>query len=350
MKENRVLTEDLDYFVEHFPFSGEINGRTFLVTGATGLIGSILIKCLLRLNARQNSGVNIVAMARNREKVERLFGDSPIKWIYQDVSKPISLDEYRIDYIIHLASPTNSKYFVEYPVETIRTILNGTVSVLEYAQSADIASMVYVSSLEVYGTNDNDNLISEYFQGYVNPIDVRSSYNIGKRTADCLCHSYFKEKGVPVKIARLTQTFGAGVEYNDNRVFAQFARKIVENQDIELHSIGETYRMYCYTIDAILAIFFLLINGENGEAYNVANPETYISIRDMAQFLADEFGENTKVITKLRSDMGYAPMTKLKLSTRNLELLGWTPSYSLEEMFDRLIKYYRLEVPIHTNQ
>lgn len=341
MTENKTVTEDIDNFVRNFPFAEEIRGKRFLITGATGLIGSILVKCLLQLNNKLDLGIEITATARNRDKAHKIFGDTPVKWVFQDAAAPLNSNEVKADYIIHLANPTSSRYFVEHPAETLLTTIEGTRSILEYTRSTNTESMVYVSSLEVYGTNDSDNALSEEFQGYVNPLDVRSSYNMGKRAAESLCYAYSRQYEIPVKIARLTQTFGAGVDYDDNRVFAQFSRKIVENKDIELHTDGLTYRMYCYTTDAVMAIFYLLIKGKNGEAYNVANPDTYISIRDMAQMLVDSFGHGSKVVVSLKNDMGYAPTTKLKLNTSRLEALGWKPYYTLREMFNRLISHYQ---------
>lgn len=342
-EKNRILSEDIDEFAGCFPFSDEIRNKTFLITGATGLLGSILVRCLLRLNDSMGLNVRIIATARNEEKARRMFGVSPIDWLFQDAASPIDLGGRKADYVIHLANPTSSRFFVEKPVETLRTTVSGIVAVLEYAREAKPESVVYISSLEVYGTNHNDDAIAEDFQGYVNPVDVRSSYNIGKRTAECLCHAYAKEYGVAVKIARLTQTFGAGVEYGDSRVFAQFARNIIERKDIELHTKGLTSRMYCYTTDAISAIFFLLLKGTDGEAYNVANPSTYISICDMAGLLASKSGNGSKVIFRSKDGMGYAPETRLRLDTSKLEALGWRPRYGLEEMFRRLTDYMRSE-------
>lgn len=344
MKTNKIQEEDLDFFAAHFPFTllEEVTGKSFLITGGTGLIGSLLVRCLLRLNDRYDAKVMVTATARNVERVRNIEGYEQVSWIYQNMTEPLPKTE-RFDFIIHCASPTSSRFFVEHPVETMRTILNGTDTVLRHAQETKVQSMVYLSSLETYGTVTKEHEIFEDdCSGTIDPIDVRSSYPLGKRTAECLCHSYAKEYGMPVKIARLTQTFGAGVEYDDNRVFAQFARKIVEEKNIELHTTGETCRMYCYTIDALLAIFYLLIKGENGEAYNVANPETYISIRDMAEMLAESFGHGkSKVIINPQENMGYAPTTKLRLSTAKLQTLGWKPYYMLEEMFGRMIKHYQ---------
>jgi nucleoside-diphosphate-sugar epimerase len=201
--------------------------------------------------------------------------------------------------------------------------------------------MVYASSLEVYGSNDTDEWLDEKFQGYVNPVEARSSYNMGKRTAECLCRAYAEEYGVPVMMARMTQTFGAGVEYCDNRVFAQFARNVIERKDIELHTTGETSRMYCYTTDAISAMLYVLLKGRTGEAYNVANKDSYISIRDMAYMLKEHFNPDISVNICPKENQGYAPQTKLKLSTKKVETLGWQPRYNLHQMFERLLLFLK---------
>lgn len=338
---NKVLEEDIQQFAAHFALAEQLKGKSFLVTGATGLIGSVFIKCLLELNRQKNLGVKVIAVVRNLQKAAQILGKDTTDL----TTMMLELSEVgvrnltpKVDYVIHLASPTASKFFVDNPVETLRTAFEGTTSLLEYAKQANVQAMVYASSLEVYGSNLTDEWLKEDFQGYVNPTEVRSSYNIGKRACECLCHSYAKEYGVPVRIARMTQTFGAGVEYNDNRVFAQFARKAIEGQNIELHTTGETCRMYCYTTDAVSAMLYLLIHGKAGEAYNIANKESYISIRDMAQMVRDRFNPNISVKIVLKENQGYAPVTKLKLDTRKIETLGWSPKVSLVDMFDHLIR------------
>lgn len=338
---NKVLEEDIQQFAAHFALAEQLKGKSFLVTGATGLIGSVFIKCLLELNRQKNLGVKVIAVVRNLQKAAQILGmdTTDLTTMMLELSEVgVRNLTPKVDYVIHLASPTASKFFVDNPVETLRTAFEGTTSLLEYAKQANVQAMVYASSLEVYGSNLTDEWLKEDFQGYVNPTEVRSSYNIGKRACECLCHSYAKEYGVPVRIARMTQTFGAGVEYNDNRVFAQFARKAIEGQNIELHTTGETCRMYCYTTDAVSAMLYLLIHGKAGEAYNIANKESYISIRDMAQMVRDRFNPNISVKIVLKENQGYAPVTKLKLDTRKIETLGWSPKVSLVDMFDHLIR------------
>ena len=338
---SQILIDDVRQFAGHFELWEQLSGKTFLITGATGLIGSVMIKCLLEVNRQKQLGIKVVAVVRSIEKAKRVFADdfSLIDFRQLDLVD-INADSIwgPVDYIVHLASPTASKYFVEHPVETIRTAVEGTTAVLDYAKDAEVCGIVYASSLESYGTNLTDEWLKEDFQGYVNPMDVRSSYNISKRTCECLCHSYAKEYGVNVMIARLTQTFGAGVEYNDGRVFAQFARKAIEGDDIELHTTGGTCRMYCYTTDAVSALLYLLLRGEKGEAYNIANKDSYISIRDMAYLVRDNFNPDIDVVIAPKENQGYAPETKLKLDTGKIENLGWEPQLDLQQMYKKLVK------------
>jgi nucleoside-diphosphate-sugar epimerase len=342
--EKSFQTEDAQQFAERFEMVEDLRGKTFLITGATGLIGSVMVKCLLELNRQKNLGIKVIVVVRSLDKARKVFGDeySQIE-IYEMELSEITQEHIDsiVDYVVHLACPTASKYFVEHPVETLLTAIEGTKVVLEYVRLAGIKGMVYASSLEVYGSNHSDEWISEDFQGYVNPTEVRSSYNIGKRACECLCHSYAKEYDVNVTIARMTQTFGAGVDYNDGRVFAQFARKAIEGSDIELHTTGDTCRMYCYTTDAVSAMLYLLLKGKRGEAYNIANKDSYISIRDMAYLVKNEFNQNINVVVSPKENQGYAPETKLRLETSKVESLGWQPEYGLKEMFTRLIQSMR---------
>ena len=336
----QILHEDVQRFAENFELWEHLRNMTFLVTGATGLIGTVMVKCLLELNRQKGLGIKVIAVVRSLEKAQKVFTEeaAQIKFYLLGLTDigGDSISDH-VDYVVHLASPTASRYFVEHPVETLRTAVEGTTAVLEYAKEAKVESVVYASSLETYGSNHTDEWLNEDFQGYVNPMEVRSSYNIGKRTCECLCHAYAEEYGVNVTIARMTQTFGAGVEYNDGRVFAQFARKAIEGLNIELHTAGETKRMYCYTTDAVSAMLYLLVKGEKGEAYNIANKDSYISIRDMAQLVRDEFNPNIEVVITPKEGQGYAPETKLRLETGKIESLGWKPKYGLKEMFERLI-------------
>ena len=245
-----------------------------------------------------------------------------------------------MDFIIHCAAPTSSKFFIEHPIETFDTIVQTTGKLLSYARKNMHKGFVYLSSLEVYGTiTDNSVVVTEEMQGYIDPLNMRSSYPMAKRAAEHLCYLYATQYGLPIKIARLTQTTGPGISKDDNRVIAQFARLASKGQDIILHTTGESARPYCYTTDAVSAILYILLKGTSGGAYNVANEETYISARGMAEFLRNNFNPSINVRVELNENMGYAPPTKLRLSTEKIKKLGWKPRKGLKDIFNNLIEY-----------
>ena len=306
-----------------------------LVTGATGLIGKSLVKKLLI------DGNHVVAVVRNKERAISILGEETknLEYIVDDVTT-IKPRKYGIDYIIHGASQTASKAFVEQPVETIMTALNGTKNMLEIAKLSDVKGFVYLSSMEVYGYPTTDEKISENHGTNINPMSVRSCYPESKRMCESLCTSYFSEYGVPATVARLTQTFGPGVKYDDARVFAEFARCAIEGKNIILKTKGETKRNYLYTEDAVNAILSIMYNGIPGEAYNVANEDTYCSIYEMATLVAQRFGENINVVVEIyeNNNNGYAPTLHMNLDTQKLRKLGWTPQVDLSDMFSLMIE------------
>lgn len=327
---NNIFEDDIKNIIKDFDMS-VFDGKTVLVTGATGLLGKLCVKSLLQ------SGFNtqVIALVRNKEKADMLFGETKrLTYLVQDINQRIQTDR-RVDYIIHTASTTSSQDFVEKPVETIYTALNGTRNVLEFAKNKRITSMVYLSSLEVYGVPEKEDIREEDY-GFIDILNPRSSYSESKKMVETLCISYGSEYGVPVRIARLSQTFGAGVSKLDNRVFAQFAKAVINEENIVLHTKGETKRNYCYTTDAIRGIFTILTKGEKNNAYNVANKNTYISIADMAKSLEND---KTKVVFEIDDiNRGYNPTVKICLNTEKLESLNWQAKVSLEEMFERTIQ------------
>lgn len=337
-----IQLQDVREFASSFLLADELKNSSFLITGATGLIGSSLIHCLLALDR----DIRIVAPVRNMQKAYAMFEEETKKMELIECDL-LSFDYSTIgsvDYIVHCAAPTSSKFFVERPVETFNTIIKGTSVLLEYARNHPVKGFAYLSSLEVYGSiSDNSQFITENIQGYWDPMSVRSSYPMAKRAAENLCCSYAHQYGVPVNVARLTQTTGAGIAKDDNRVIAQFARLAAEGHDIILHTTGEAARPYCYTTDAVSGILYILLRGVKGEAYNVANEDTYISARDMADYLKINFAPHINVRIELNENMGYAPVAKLRLSSHKLMALGWQPRYGLNEMFERLIEYLKDE-------
>ncbi len=304
---------------------------TCLVSGSTGLIGAAFVR------AASAWGWNVLAAARNVPKAERLFaGVRGVKAVEWNVSRAADIAD-DVDFIVHAASETASKAFVERPGEVRDIIVTGTRNALALAAEKRVKAMVFLSTMEVYGVPDKDPVTETDF-GFLDPACARSSYPLAKLEAERLC----RESGLPVSIARLTQTFGPGVVRGDKRVFAQFAESVAEGRDIVLHTAGRTCRCYCYIDDAVAAIRTLLEKGIPGEAYNVANPATYCSIREMAKMLCVAYPPS-KVVVNLAAaaGMGYAPEFKMRLSTAKLEALGWKARVGLAEAYERMIASWR---------
>lgn len=342
---NRIFDEDLGKIIEDIYFE-KLAGNTVLVTGATGFIGSIIIKACLKYNKDHENKIKLICLIRNEKKAGDVFGeemnDPNLTFVVGDLTDPLEVDG-EIDYIVHTASVTTSKVFVDNPVETIETSYCGTKKILELAKEKKCQGMVYLSSMEIYGIPDPElDTVKEEDLGYIDILNVRSSYSEGKRITECLCAAYADEYHVPVKIARLAQTFGAGVLKEDNRVYAQFARSVLNGENIVLHTEGKSNGNYCYTTDVIRALMLLLEKGENGKAYNVCNEETTTTIAEMAKMVAKEFGHGkSEVVFEIPENArtyGYAPDVKMHLDASKLRSLGWTPKYNLKEMYHRMIE------------
>ncbi len=334
---NEILKDDLKYIMEYdLPYE-LLKGKTVLVTGATGLIGVSLVRSLLYMG-----DIKVLAFVRNENKAKSIYEqNSNLEIVIGDIINPIDIIE-TVDYIFHCASVTTSKIMVEQPVETLMTSIEGTKHILNLAKEKRCKSVVYVSSMEVYGAFDNlDHEVTEDDLGYIDPLKVRSNYPESKRLCENMCIAYLQEYGIPVKIARLAQTFGAGILQNENRVFAQFARSVINNENIILHTKGLSEGNYCYTRDCMTGLLTILLKGKDGEAYNVSNPNSHTTIVDMAKMVAHKIAKgNIEVLFDIpkTNTFGYAADTKMKLNSNKLQQLGWKPEIGLEEAYKRMIE------------
>ena len=346
MELEKVICDDIRNIAEKI--AEKMSHKKVLVTGGTGLLGSMICRSLINADKERNLDVEIIVLVRNKEKASSLFADlndnGNITFLEQDITEPILYDG-KVDYIIHTACPTASNTFVTKPVETISSITLGTMNVLKFAKESQSESVVYLSSMEAYGQITEEILLKPEDVGYVNPLSLRSCYPEGKRVAENLCMGYFSEYNVPVKVIRLAQTFGPGISNEDKRVFAQFLRSAKSGEDIVMFTEGGAKRMYTDTMDAVDAILTVLLKGENGQIYNVGNKATYCSIKEMAEMVIRFFGaENAKVVIDRSKDVGqYPPENKLLLDVDPIENLGWTPKYSLQEIYERMDRAMKKE-------
>lgn len=318
---------------------------TVCVTGATGLIGSAFVKYLLRANKDRALNCTVVILVRNKDKAMQLFGASDqlvyYDWTLQDPIPPLA---ETVDYLIHAAAPTASAAFVERPVETISAIVDGTRAILEfcYKQALDLRAVkktVFLSTMEVYGETEGE--VFETSFGSLDPMNVRNSYPEAKKLAECLCASYASEYEVPCCVLRLAQTFGAGVDPSDKRVFSEFAGCALRGKEIVLYSDGSKKNVYLSLDDAIQAILVACKRGVPGEAYNAANPTTYCSVLEMARFVQKTFNQQTDAVifkTDAERAKTFRKSSDLLLNTNKLEELGWNAEEGLEIMYADMVR------------
>lgn len=339
-----IFAEDMNHVAkaEFIPWE-KLSGKTILITGATGLIGRTLVYGLNRANKLHGLNLKVLALVRDEERAQARFkdilSDGMLTFVTGNVEKMPAISD-SIDYIVHGASQTASREFVNHPVETLQTTLNGTMNLLQLAKEKAVKGFVYLSSMEVYGYPAKGHKVHENEIGRFEPQNMRNSYPIGKIASENLCCGYAKEYGIPAMSLRLTQTFGAGVNYNDTRVFAYFARCVKEKTDIVLKTQGETERCYLYTTDAATAILAVLLNGKAGEIYNAADENTYCSIAEMAEQVAKSGG--IKVVYDIQDTVanGFPDTLYMDLDTSKLQKLGWRPfggGRRLIDMYKRMI-------------
>lgn len=309
----------------------------YIITGASGYIGSMLSERLIQ------EGKDVTVIVRKPERLKEKIRDK-VKVIQSDIVNPDALRKITdpCDCLIHCAASTQSSYMMTNPVEVAASIVNGTQNILELAVKAPVRNMVYLSSMEVYGRIDcsDGRRVSEEELGELNLSDVRSCYPMAKRMAENFCHLYYREHGVPVVIARLAQTFGRGVHPDDKRVFAQFADAVRCNRDITLHTLGNSTGNYCDIDDALDAILLLSEKGSPGEAYNIVNERNTMTIREMAEMVADKIaGGKIRVTFDIPEEntYGYAADTGLRLSGSKLRELGWEAKTGLETMYWKML-------------
>lgn len=304
-----------------------------LITGAGGLICSALVDVLLRRNDTFDAGIQVYAAGRNIDTLRKRFanwtGRQDLHFVAYDAAEPIDCRE-TFDYLIHGASPANPAAYNARPVETMTANFVGTHNILRYAKDCGAKRVLYVSSSEVYGKKEGSEPYHEQEYGFVDILNPRACYPSSKRAAETLCAAYAQEYGVDAVIVRPGHVYGPTATASDNRASSQFPRDVLEGRDILMKSAGSQLRSYCYVLDCASAILAVLLNGQTGRAYNISNPDSVVTIRQMAQAFAD--AGNSAVVFENATDAekrSYNLMDNSALEARELMALGW---YGLFDM------------------
>jgi nucleoside-diphosphate-sugar epimerase len=314
----------------------ELNGKTILIAGAAGGIGSFFIDILMR-NSKQK--INIIALGRNKDRLKARFNMySNVLFHTSDITKDIPLVE--CDYIINAASNTHPIQYASYPIDTIMTNILGTRNLLDLAATQKECRLLFLSSVEIYGQNKGDvNRFSEDYCGYIDCNSLRAGYPESKRAGESLCQAYAAEKGVDFVILRLARTYSPTMASDDSKAIAQLIRNAINKEDIILKSDGASYFSYAFIADAISALLYTMLYGKSGEVYNVASDESDITLKNLAQTIANIAGVNVKFQTPNAVEArGFSTTTKALLDTTKLKKLGWRSRYNIEHGLEQTIR------------
>jgi len=342
---NQVVSDDITRIIDNVSVLERLRGKSILVTGAAGFIAAYMVEVCLALNERRPEfGLKLVGVVRNRVRAELRFRSYLSRPDFELIEADASgyVPDRPFDFIIHAASQASPKYYGIDPVGTIAPNVLGTASLLEHCRIHPIEGILFFSSGEVYGRSPNpEALTRETDLGFVDPLDIRSCYAESKRLGETLCVAYSHQYDVPVKIVRPFHTYGPGMLLDDGRVFADFVSCIVNFKNIVLRSEGLARRPFCYLSDAVAGFFCVLLDGEQGEAYNVGNPEAEISIRDLAEKLVNLYSERSLSVVfeeRLAGDKYVqSPIQRNCPDISKVRQLGWVPTIGIEEGFRRTI-------------
>lgn len=342
---HKLYIEDLEYIASlELPWD-KLKGKSIMISGATGMIGSFLIDALMYCNRKKQTDCHIFALGRNGEKAEKRFADYwDSRWfdfITCDINKPLVTDKIRqIDYVIHLASNTHPLAYSGDPIGTITANVFGTYNLLEFASEHGAERVAIASSNEIYGENRGDaELFDEGYCGYIDCNTMRAGYPESKRCAEALCQAFIRQKNMDVVIPRLTRSYGPTLLASDTKALSQFLHKALAGEDIVLKSEGKQYFSYCYTADSVAGFLYVLLKGEKGQAYNIADISGDIRLKDLATCIAETVGR--KVIFDLPDEKeaaGYSKATKARLNGDKLKSLGWSMKYTIEEGISRTLR------------
>lgn len=342
------LQKDLQDVFTHEEIDWSLfKSKKILITGSTGLIGSLLVWTLLQANYNNNLEIQLILAQRSIRKAQSIFGTdhAAVSFVEYTLDQPLQYFG-PVDMIFHCAAPTSSQFFVSHPVETVSDLISSTFNICEFARKNTGCKLILLSSLEVYGGyGDTLKIIEEDDFGVVNPAKVRSSYSEGKRVCETIAVGYHHEYHVDVKIARLTQIIGSGTSLADKRVVMQFAQSAAFKQDIVLKTAGNTIRNYCDISDTVSALLVLAQRETEEITFNIANEQTVISIRELAELIVTTFGQQA-IKVSIESDdnpakYGFNPEVKVSLDTKRLNRLGWKCTVSLEQSFAKVISYLK---------
>ncbi len=341
--DNKQWIADIDKVIEVVPELDELAGKSLMITGAAGLVCSAIVDIIFRYNDTHDKKIQVLAAGRWPEEMSGRFGDlvnrDDFTFVVYDASRTDNVIGVHSDYIIHGASNASPNMIVKEPVETMMSNFLGMKYLLDYAKEQGTKRILYISSSEVYGEKEGSEPYKEGQYGYIDLLKARNSYSVGKRAAETLCASYADEYGVESVIVRPGHIYGPTASPFDNRVASAWSYSVAKGEDIVMKSDGAQIRSYCYCLDCASAMLKVLLCGENCHAYNISNPDSIISIKQMAEILVKSAGVNLRMELPTEEERkGFNPMSNSSLESTSLISLGWRGCFDAESGFGHTVQ------------
>lgn len=355
----QTYQEDIkNYITKDLPWE-KIHGKTILISGATGMIGKCIIDILMTYNYMQNGlhnekngeRVTIIALSRNKETAKKRFAqywdNDNFRYVSADVNEAIP-ECGSADYVIHAASNTHPLQYSQDSIGTITSNVIGTKNLLDYAVAHKAERFCFVSSVEIYGENRGDtDKFSEDYLGYIDCNTLRAGYPESKRLGETLCNAYYQTHKLDFVISRLSRVYGPTMLQSDSKAIAQFIKKAAAGEDIILKSAGTQLYSYTYALDAAMGVLTVLLKGECGEAYNISDSESEVTLRQITEWLAQDNGVKvTYELPDVTEQAGYSTATKAILDTEKISALGWIPQIHMREGLVRTVESLKQELAI----
>ena len=308
-----------------------LTDRRVLVTGGAGFIGSHLCKRLLERGDEVLCVDNFYT--GTRRNVQQLLGNPMFELMRHDICFPLYVE---VQQIFNLACPASPIHYQFDPVQTTKVSVHGAINMLGLAKRVK-AKILQASTSEVYG-DPSVHPQQESYWGNVNPIGPRSCYDEGKRCAETLFFDYYRQHALPIKVARIFNTYGPGMQPNDGRVVSNFIIQALSNQDITIYGDGNQTRSFCYVDDLVEGLIRLMeTSGKVTGPVNLGNPAEF-TIRELADLVIDLTGSSSKIISRpLPED---DPRQRCPDITKARELLAWKPVVGLRDGLLKTISYF----------
>lgn len=355
MAYNNIFLEDMSYILDNLSIKHKLSDSRILITGCAGFLGYNFMNFFTRYSKelRIKKIIGLDNFILNKPKwITQLVKNYNCVVVHNfDITKDdLSKINNDVDYIIHMASIASPHFYRKYPIETLDANVFGLRRLFEVYKESKIKGLLYFSSSEVYGDPSPEFIpTDEEYKGNVSTMGPRACYDEGKRVCETMCYLYAKKYGLPIVFVRPFNNYGPGMNLNDRRVPADFAKAVLNNKDIEIYSDGRPTRTFCYVSDAILGYLKALLYGKF-EYFNIGINRPEISIKDLADIYKKHgrliFGYNGKIRYKSSSEKDYLthnPNRRCPNIEKARKLLGYNPKILVKEGIKRFLQYIKEE-------